>query len=403
MNNGPSPHKISINALRLIELAQGLIRIPSLLGQETAVARFLATYLQGLGLAVELQAVPFPAGQGSHQTIARWRGSRPGPKVLLCGHLDTLEIFRPDQWTVPPYEARVVDGWLYGQGSLNMKAGLAAIVAAVEALRQAEVDLPGEIVIAGVMGETPGGFGIQHLLRQERDFEMAIVTEPTNLTVSTISVGTVQGRLRLWGDKLAFNPHPNPIYAMVKVLQIMGPAYDPQLPGGWLTFEPCPDLPGYPRINAHRIRSGQTYCDIYFDTRIVPGQNDDTVRLDLENLLARLKPELPGITWELLIPTPIGTTNFPALPAVPPEHPLAQSLIRSHALITGQPARVGAGDRLGLASDAAHLRAAGIYALEYGPGKHPRWPMTDEHILIEDVVTAAQVLAETLLAMSQID
>jgi acetylornithine deacetylase/succinyl-diaminopimelate desuccinylase-like protein len=64
---------------------------------------------------------------------------------------------------------------------------------------------------------------------------------------------------------------------------------------------------------------------------------------------------------------------------------------------------VGAGDRLGLASDAAHLRAAGIYALEYGPGKHPRWPMTDEHILIEDVVTAAQVLAETLLAMSQID
>lgn len=395
--------QVTINTTRLIELAQSLIRIPSLLGQETAVARFLAAYLLGLGLEVTLQAVPFPAGQGSHQTIARWRGSRPGPKVLLCGHLDTLEIFRPDQWTVSPYAAEMRDGWLYGQGSLNMKAGVAVIVAAVEALRQSGYALPGEIVIAGVMGETPGGVGIQHLLRQERDFDMALVTEPSNLTISTISVGTVQGRLRLWGDKLAFNPHPNPIYAMATVLQALGPAYAPQTPGGWLTFEPCPDLPGYPRINAHRVSSGQTHCDIFFDTRIVPGQSDDTVRADLEALLGRLAPELPGITWELLIPTPLGTTDFPALPAVSGEHPLAQNLIRSHTRLTGQPPPIGAGDRLGLASDATHLRAAGIYALEYGPGKHPRWPMTDERIRVADVVTAAQVLVESLIGLTQGD
>ena len=63
------------------------------------------------------------------------------------------------------------------------------------------------------------------------------------------------------------------------------------------------------------------------------------------------------------------------------------------------PPVVGAGDRAGLASDASHLRAAGIYTLEYGPGKHPRWPMTDERIWLDDVIAAAQILAGVLIEL----
>ncbi len=389
---------IRINPNRLVNLAQKLIRIPSPLWAETAAARFLDAYLQGVGLDSTLQAVPTPGGH-SHQTVARWQGSQPGPKVLLCGHLDILELFQPDRWTVPPYEAALTDGWLYGHGSLNMKAGLAAIVAAVEALLAHDFQPRGEIVIAGVMGETPGGVGIQHLLRQERDFDFAIVAEPTNLTVSNISVGTVQGWLRLWGDKMAFQPHPNPIYGMAKILAALGPAYAPPPANGWLTFDPCPDLPGYPRFNAGKINSGQDYCEIFFDARIVPGQSDETVRADLMALLQTLEADLTGMKAEITIPAPAGTTNFPAAPALSLDHPLAQALIRNHANLTGQPPKVGAGDRMGLASDASHLRAAGIYALEYGPGKHPRWPMVDERIWVEDVITAAQVLADTLVGL----
>ena len=83
--------------------------------------------------------------------------------------------------------------------------------------------------------------------------------------------------------------------------------------------------------------------------------------------------------------------------------PWQEDLVRSHTRLTGQPPPIGAGDRLGLASDATHLRAAGIYALEYGPGKHPRWPMTDERIRVADVVTAAQVLVESLIGLTQGD
>lgn len=388
-----------IDAPRLISLAQELIRLPSFVWEETEVAKFFYAYLRGMGFAVELQEVPGPDGKNSHQTIARWSGLQPGPKLLLCGHLDTLEIFRPDAWTAPPFAAAVEAGWLYGQGSLNMKTGLAALVAAVEALRHCERQLRGDIVIAGVMGETPGGIGMCYLLERERDFDFALVAEPTNLTVSTISVGTVQGWLRLSGDKLAFQPHANPIYGMTKILEAMGPPYASLSPDGWLTFEPCPELPGYPRINAGKISAGQDYCEIFFDTRIVPGQSDESVRADWLRLLERLESELPGLTAELIIPAPAYIPNFPAMPAVSSDHPLAQALIRHHTHILKRPPVVGAGDRAGLASDASHLRAAGIYTLEYGPGKHPRWPMTDERIWLDDVVAAAQILANTLVEL----
>ncbi len=391
----------ALDVSRLLSLGQNLVQIPSLTGQETEAAQFLSSYWQEVGLPVEVQQVPLPnAERHSHQTIARWRGKQPGPKILLCGHLDVMEVYRPGSWSRPPYEAALTDGWLYGQGSLNMKAGLAALVSAVETLWRSHFPLHGELVIAAVMGEIIGGLGIRHLLQQEHDFDMAIVAEPTNLNLATISVGTVQGWLRLWGDTLYFKPHANPIYAMGRVLEALGPPYEPMLPEGWMTFTPCAELPGFPRFNARKIASGQDYCEVFFDTRIVPGQNDNTLRADLSALWQHLQPGLPGIRADLTIPATRGGVNFPAMPAMPAEHPLAKAIIRYHTRQQGRPPALGAGDRLGLASDASHLRAAGIYTLEYGPGQHPRWPMWDERISVEDVVTAAEVFIETLAELS---
>ncbi len=389
-----------LHVSHLLRLAQNLVQIPSLTGMETEAAQFLCRYWQGMGLPVEVQAVGLPnGGQISHQTIARWRGKQPGPKILLCGHLDVMEVYRPDRWSHPPYEAFISDGWLYGLGSLNMKAGLAALVSSVETLWRCNFPLRGELVIAAVMGEIIGGLGIRHLLEQEGDFDMALVAEPTNLNLVTISVGTVQGWLRLWGDTLYFNPHANPIYAMSRVLDAFGPPYEPLSPEGWMTFEPCADLPNFPRFNARTLASGQDHCEIFFDARIVPTQNDDTLREDLAALWQRLEPDLPGIRAELVVPATPGGVNFPAIPAMLVEHPLAKALIRHHTEQRGQPPAIGAGDRLGLASDASHLRAAGIYTLEYGPGQHPRWPMWDERIAVGDVVTATKVFIETLVEL----
>lgn len=394
---------VQVASHRVVGLAQNLVRIKSPLWAESDVARFLMAYLQGIGLDTELQAVPLALGQQSHQTIGRWRGKRPGPKVLVCGHLDTSgwgeDMYRFDKWTMPPYGGIVRDGWLYGVGSLNMKGGVAAMVGAVEALRRADFELRGEIVVACVMGETGGGVGVRHLLGHERDFDLAIVTEPTNQTVATISVGYVQGWIRLQGELRHFQPYRNPISAAARVIDALGPSYFPLKPGDLMTFEPCIDLPGYPRLAVRKITSGQDDCALFFDVRTVPGQTDESVYNDLTKLVHQLEPTLSGIQVEVVIPASLETPNFPALPALSRDHRLPRAVSQAHTRLHGQPPQVGAGDRIGLASDASHLKAAGIATVEYGPGKHPVWPMVDERIRTEDIRLAAQVLAETIVLL----
>lgn len=391
---------LTINPERVIRLAQNLIQIPSPLFSEQEVARFLFAYLQGIGFDVVLQEVPLADNRTSNQVVARWKGPKSGPKILLCGHLDVLDIYRADKWTVAPYGGDINSGWLYGQGSLNMKGGVAALVSAAEALFQSNFDLHGEIVIAGVMGEIGGGIGIQHLLKQEKDFYYGIVAEPTNLNIASISVGAIQGKIRLWGDTLYTKSHANPIYAMAKVIESMGPSYEPLPFQGWVSYTPCPDLPGYPRINVRRIASQFDMCEIHFDLRAVPGQSMDGLKGDFESLLSILEPQLPGITAEIIIPASPGANGYPSMPATPVESPLVQAIAHGHKKVTGKTPAIGAGDRIGLASDASYLKAAGITALDYGPGKHPRWPMWDERIAVEDILTATRVLVETLMEIT---
>jgi len=305
-------------------------------------------------------------------------------------------MYRADKWTVPPYEGVIADGWLYGVGSLNMKGGVAAMVSAVEALRQADFDLHGEVVVAGVMGETGGGVGVRHLLDLDRDFDLAIVTEPTNLGAATLSVGYVQGWIRLWGELRHFEPYCNPINAAARVLDALGKSYVPLPPGGWMTFETCVELPAYPRLAVRKIVSGQDDCALFFDVRTVPGQNDATVEADLVNLVHQLEPVLTGIRIEVIIPAAPETPNFPAMPALSLDHPLTRAIVQAHTRLHNQPPQIGAGDRIGLASDASHLKAAGIATIEYGPGKHPVWPMVDERIRVDDLAQAAQVLADAI-------
>ncbi len=101
---------------------------------------------------------------------------------------------------------------------------------------------------------------------------------------------------------------------MGKVLEALGPAYGPQEPGHWMAFEPCQDLPGYPRFGVRKIVSGQDYCEVFFDSRLVPGQTNAGVLADLTNLV----DTLAGACRESGRKSRAGDARdaeFPAMPA----------------------------------------------------------------------------------------
>ena len=56
---------------------------------------------------------------------------------------------------------------------------------------------------------------------------------------------------------------------------------------------------------------------------------------------------------------------------------------------------VGAGHRIGATADTCHFKGVGITCVEYGPGFIPIWPMVDECVEVEQIVTATKALALT--------
>src|SRR6185295_3724778 len=88
--------------------------------------------------------------------VGRRVGAAPRPAVHLNGHFDVVPA--GGGWTVDPFGGLVRDGRIFGRGSCDMKAGIAAAVFAAEAIRRADVQLAGSIEISGTVDEESGGF-----------------------------------------------------------------------------------------------------------------------------------------------------------------------------------------------------------------------------------------------------
>ena len=97
-----------------------------------------------------------PAPIRASTSSAPGAAARSRPLVHLNGHFDVVPAGAG--WTVDPFGGEVRDGRIWGRGSCDMKAGIAAAVFAAEAIRRAGVELNGSVEISGTVDEESGGF-----------------------------------------------------------------------------------------------------------------------------------------------------------------------------------------------------------------------------------------------------
>jgi acetylornithine deacetylase/succinyl-diaminopimelate desuccinylase-like protein len=131
-------------------------------GDERAAQEYLADHLQQAGFDCELLG----AEPGRPNLIARLRadGAPPadepasgGPTLCFLGHVDTV-LADAEEWTHDPWSGEVIDGYLWGRGSLDMKSQVAAEIAAAASLaRSGWRPATGELLIAAVVDEETGG------------------------------------------------------------------------------------------------------------------------------------------------------------------------------------------------------------------------------------------------------
>jgi acetylornithine deacetylase/succinyl-diaminopimelate desuccinylase-like protein len=98
--------------------------------------------------------------------IARLTGNGNAPPLLLYGHLDVVTT-HGQIWEHPPFEGRSVDGFIWGRGALDMKAGDAMYLAAFLSAHQEKVPLAGDVILAFVSDEEGGGdYGARYLVEE---------------------------------------------------------------------------------------------------------------------------------------------------------------------------------------------------------------------------------------------
>jgi acetylornithine deacetylase/succinyl-diaminopimelate desuccinylase-like protein len=121
-------------------------------GNETAAAEYLAGVLGEEGFECDvLESAP---GRGS--IVTRLKGSGAGPSLLFLSHLDVVAA-NPREWSVPPFDGLVKDGFVWGRGALDMKSLTALQVVVLKLLKRRGVGLRGDVVLAATADEEEGG------------------------------------------------------------------------------------------------------------------------------------------------------------------------------------------------------------------------------------------------------
>jgi acetylornithine deacetylase len=369
---------------RATALAQEVCRIPSVLGEEGALAKFLADVMTEAGFeAVELQPV-LPDRPNATSEVS----FGPGRRVVLTGHLDTKPVSHG--WAAAePFSGAIIGDAVYGHGIMDMKAALACEIVAIEALARSGLPLAGTVAVSAVadhMGDQAGAIAYF----DAHPADLCVLGE---LTDSQVCLGhrgryyfdvTVLGKSAHSCHKhLAVNA--NTLAAHV-VLALDASRYEPDLPadvrelfGPEVYVVPGRIYGGLPPGGPSMIPDE---CVIRVDTRPQPGVTVQQVRAEIDRCLAAAAAADPRVAAQVKL-----ADIKPGYLARPGDE-VVRLMRRAVSLVRGGEPRLVTENWLG---DTASFGAK-VPTVIFGPGGPPVY-CPDEHLAIADIHEATRAYA----------
>jgi acetylornithine deacetylase/succinyl-diaminopimelate desuccinylase family protein len=377
---------------RVLEILADLVRINSINPAydngrpEAELADYVRRFFEKLGLETWEQEV----APGRPNRLAKLPGRGRG-RVLLEAHMDTASI---NGMTIPPFEPEIRGGKMYGRGSCDTKAGLAAMMDAVAALHEQGPVPPCEVWLSATADEEFSFTGVLRLC-QGLQADAAIVAEPTELRNVIASKGVLRWRIRTRG-KAAHSSKPhlgvNAIEHMAQVVLAIGAE------NAKLAAHSHPLL-GPGTLNVGVIGGGVQVnfvpdgCAIEIDRRLLPGERVADVLAHHERMLADLRARFPG--FDAVQDEPMLADEALETAAGAPVALAASRVLESMGL-PGTPVGVPYG------SDASKLSRIGIPSLIFGPGSIDQAHAAVEWVDCDQVVQAAEFYRRFLLEFEPI-
>ncbi|MFC7213692.1 ArgE/DapE family deacylase [Saliphagus sp. GCM10025334] len=328
--------------------------------------------------------------------LARLDEGRDGPDIHFTGHYDVVPA--GEDWATDPYEPTLEDGNLYARGASDMKSGIAASVLAVDALRDLGVPIEGSITQSMTVDEETGGFtGLGELVREgylsRENTDYCVYTECFDSSRICLGHrGVLKFRVVTHGEKAhgcMAHGGENAVMAMNDFLTRIG-EYRETLHGRTTDEPVVPAASARADVSATMVDAGYSEnvvpdrCTATFYRVLVPEESVDGAREEIEALMSETEAATGSrVGYEEIM------FAEPAL--VSRDCTVAQTFAREIEPHHGPPEYVvspGSDDQRFIVND------AGIEeCIVYGPGLLEQAHVEDEYVPVEEVVTAAKVMA----------
>ncbi|MFW5947061.1 MAG: ArgE/DapE family deacylase [Gemmatimonadota bacterium] len=364
-----------------LALARALVATPSVNPTldpagtgEAAVAGVTAEWLRSWGFGVE----QVDAAPGRPSVLARLERG-PGRSLVLNGHLDTVGVDGMEA----PFDPVVRDGRLHGRGSADMKAGVAAALAA--ARDAAAAGFRGTLIVALTADEEAEGRGAQRLVDAGLRADGAVVCEPTGLDIMPAHKGFTWLDLAFRG-RAAHGSRPDRGVDAIRHAGRFLARLD-ELEATLARREPHPLL-GAGSVHAGTIRGGTApsvypdRCVLSLERRTLPGEAASAFVAEVELILGRLRSDVPTLDASLEVALHRDGTEVPA------DHPLVAALSDAAGAAGLEPGVRG----MTAWVEAGTFTAAGTPAVCFGPGDIADAHAADESVDVAGIHAAHRTL-----------
>jgi acetylornithine deacetylase/succinyl-diaminopimelate desuccinylase family protein len=365
----------------VISLLTELVKVPSVCGEEGAIANFIANWLEKNKLPVELLEIK----PKRPDVISLLKGSKPGPRIMFNGHMDTVE---PGQgWKHDPFGAQIEGGKMYGRGTLDMKSGLASILWAAAACKEEGLPKRGELLVAAVVDEEAFDWGTYALVQKglTKGLDFAMISESTDLQVATAHRGRAVFKVEIHGKAAHSHWPDHGVNAIEKAAVLLNAL--PRIAG------PVHPKLGGSTINTLKIEGGQEEvmlvpdrCRIIIDRCIVPGYTSKAALEDLKRLISET-----GVDADARLVD--RETPFCEPFDIPDNNPHVQQVVEIAAKVLGRTPEIQF--HAGPCDSCILVNQGKVTTVEFGPSG-ARLHESDEYVDLESVKKTAEVYREII-------
>jgi len=348
---------------------------------EERIQHYVNTFFKEQGLEAFTQQVE----PHRENVIARLRGRDGSRPIIFEAHCDTAGV----EGMEAPFTPTIRDGRMYGRGTCDTKACLAAMMWAIADLKRSGKRPNYDVWVVSAVDEEHTCRGVLKL-RENLQAGAAVVGEPTQLRMVVASKGCLRARIVIQG-KAAHSSRPelgvNAITQMARLLKEMEIENERLVSRKhWLV--------GSPTLNIGLIEGGTQVnvvpatCTIAFDRRLIPGEDPDVVESEYNELLERFQAANPELKAEM---------EKPMLKDWPLETPLSSSIVRCVGEIlqasglNPEPCGVPFG------SDASKLAQVNIDAIVLGPGSIDAAHSADEYVELDQLEQVFEVYRKIMI------